>query len=51
MNEIQQSERLGVAGYPSLVLVMDNEPKLIELDYLRPEPMLEQINRLLAGKR
>ncbi len=49
MNEIQQSERLGVAGYPSLVLVMDNEPKLIELDYLRPEPMLEQINRLLAG--
>ena len=51
MDEIQQSERLGAAGYPSLVLVKGGEPILIELDYLQPEPMLEQINRQLAENR
>lgn len=48
-DEIQLSDQLAAQGYPSLVLVKNDEPYFIELDYRNVQPMLDKIINLLAA--
>lgn len=43
MDDIHFSQRIGVEGFPSLILLEDEKYRLIHLDYNHVEPMLAQI--------
>ncbi|MES9990961.1 MAG: DsbA family protein [Candidatus Thiodiazotropha sp.] len=48
-SEITQAQRMGVRSFPSLVLQIDQSLWPVAIDYLRADPMLEQITNLLGS--
>ena len=48
--EIQVARTMGVSSYPSLLLLLDQQPRVITIDYLNHQPMLEQISAIMLAK-
>jgi len=48
--EIQLARTMGVSSYPSLLLLLDQQPRVITIDYLNHQPMLEQISAIMLAK-
>ena len=48
--EIHFARSMGVSSYPSLRLLLDEQPRVITIDYLNHQPMIEQISAIMLAE-